>query len=83
MKACINAGKGAYCAVQTTGREGLKAVSTTWCGAKANAADGVIQLPDDHLIHDACEKAIEAFEKKMPRRPVTATPPTSPGATST
>lgn len=34
------------CAVFSTERRGLKAISVAWCGREHNAADGVFQVPD-------------------------------------
>jgi hypothetical protein len=51
------------CVVYWTGRKGLSAVSTTWCKKQGNAADGVIQVPDETKVCEACELAIKLASK--------------------
>lgn len=61
MKAVVDCGRGKPCVVRWTGRQGLKAVSKMYCGAEANAGEGVLQVPEDVEVHEACKVAMTAF----------------------
>lgn len=49
MMAVFENSRDELCVVFTTGREGLKAVSRSYCGQVHNAAEGVSQVPDAML----------------------------------
>jgi len=51
------------CVVKITKRKGLTAHATTWCNREANAADGVIQVPDGFKCCPDCETQIARVDK--------------------
>lgn len=64
MKAVISLpGHKDPCVVRWTGRKGLSAISLTWCNQQGNAADGVLQVPDDFKTCIACDTALKVFSK--------------------
>lgn len=46
MMAVFENDRNELCVVYSTGREGLKAISRSYCGEAHNAAEGVTQVPD-------------------------------------
>jgi hypothetical protein len=50
------------CIVYWTGRKGLSVHVKTWCHKTANASDGVMQLTDNAIVCEGCERAVVAAE---------------------
>ena len=49
----------APCVVRRIARSGLKIVAQSYCGQHANAADGVLQLPDTAKVCGACSAELK------------------------
>lgn len=49
-----------------TGRVRLHAGVVTWCGEKADASDGVIQIPDDAAVCTKCSDFIKTGKPNVP-----------------
>lgn len=61
------------CVIRWTGRVRLHVEVRTYCDAEPiDAADGVLQLPDNTIICEACRKAIADEEIENSRRMLAA-----------
>jgi hypothetical protein len=66
MLAAVETTKG-LCVVYWTGRQGLSVKARVYCGEVVNAADGVLQVPDNAHV---CVECDEAVKRGTPNQPV-------------
>ncbi len=53
------------CVVYWVGRKGLSVRIISWCGNRADASDGTIQIPDDAKVCTTCETQIKIGKPKV------------------